>query len=83
MFGHARMISAGLFSFFSLPVNITLKKNIECIKWSCYIDYFKRYVNLKSDYLELLLSVYISVYIRLSKRDQGIVYLFVGQGNRH
>ena len=58
MFGHARMISAGFCSFYPLPVNMTLKTNSLYIKWSFYIGYFERYTNSKSDYLELLLSVF-------------------------
>ena len=60
MFGHARMISAGLCSFFSHPVNMTLKNNNEYIKWSFSIGYCERYVNSKSDYLGLVLSVFTS-----------------------
>ena len=45
-------------SIFSLPVNMTLKTNGEYIEWSFSIGYFERYINSKSDYLELLLSVY-------------------------
>ena len=36
---------------------MTLKTNSEYIKSSFSVGYFKRYVNFKSDYLELLLSV--------------------------
>ena len=36
---------------------MTLKPNSLYIKWSFSIGYFERYINLKSDYLELLLSV--------------------------
>ena len=32
---------------FSLPVNMTLKNNIEYIKWFFSISYFERYVNWK------------------------------------
>ena len=42
---------------FFLPVNVTLKTNSLYITWSFSIGYFERYVNFKSDYLELLLSV--------------------------
>ena len=42
----------------SLPVNTILKNNNGYIKLSFSIGYFERYVNSKSDYLELLLSVY-------------------------
>ena len=59
MFGHARMISVGFGSFFS-SVNMILKNNGEYIRWSFSIGYCERYVNSKSDYLELLLSVYSS-----------------------
>ena len=48
---------SGVMFIFSLPVNMTPKKNIEYIKWFFSIGYFERYVNWKSDYLELLLSV--------------------------
>ena len=37
---------------------MTLKNNTELIEWSFSIGYFERYVNSKSDYLELLLIVY-------------------------
>ena len=47
---------------FSLPVNTILKNNSGYIKLSFSIGYFERFVNCKSDYLELLLSVY--AYIR-------------------
>ena len=33
--------------------------------------------------ITLIAFIYQRVYIRLPRRDQGIVYLFVGQGNRH
>ena len=33
--------------------------------------------------ITLIAYIYQRVYIRLPRRDQGIVYLFVGQGNRH
>ena len=47
----------GVIFIFSLPVSIILKNNIKYIKWFFFIAYCKRYVNWKSDYLELLLSV--------------------------
>ena len=40
---------------------MTPKANSLYIKWSFIIGYFERYVNSKSDYLELLLSVYEDV----------------------
>ena len=40
---------------------MTLKPNSYYIKWSFSIGYFKKYVNFKSDYLELLLSVYVVI----------------------
>ena len=43
---------------FSLPVNTILKNNSGYIKLSFSIGYFERYANSKSDYLELLLSVF-------------------------
>ena len=46
-----------LFIFFS-PSQYDTKNNSEYIKWPFSIGYFERYVNLKSDYLELLSSVY-------------------------
>ena len=58
MFCHARMISDRFWSFFSLPVKTTQKYKSGYIKWSFSIGYFERYVNSKSDYLELLLNVY-------------------------
>ena len=45
----------------SLPVNTILKNNSGYIKLSFSIGYFERYVNSKSDYLELLLSVFIKL----------------------
>ena len=42
---------------FSHSVNMTQKSNSKCIKWYYSIGYFDRYVDSKSDYLELLLSV--------------------------
>ena len=38
------------------------KHNQKYIRWSFSISYFERYLNVKIDYLELLLSVYIIVY---------------------
>ena len=46
---------------FSLPVNTTLKNNSGYITLSFSNGYFERYINSKSDYLELLLSVYIEI----------------------
>ena len=43
---------------FALSVNMTLKRNSEYKKSSFSINYFERYDDSKSDYLELLLSVY-------------------------
>ena len=57
MFDHGRMISAGLLFFLS-PSQYDNKNNSEYIKWFYFISYFERYVDSKSDYLELLLSVY-------------------------
>ena len=48
---------------FSLPVNTKLKNKSGYIKLSFSVGYFKRYVNSKSDYLELLLSV-LCIYIK-------------------
>ena len=59
--GHARMSSAGLCSFFSLSVNMTQKNNSEYINSSFSFNYFERHDDSKSDYLELLLSVYTFV----------------------
>ena len=39
---------------------MTLNNNSTHMKWFFYIGYFKRYVKSKSDYLELLLSAYLS-----------------------
>ena len=44
-------------NFFS-PSQHDTKNHSEYIKWSFSIGDFERYVNFKSDYLELLLSVY-------------------------
>ena len=44
--------------FFSHFVNMTLKTNSRYIKCSFSIGYVERFVNCKSDYLELLLSVH-------------------------
>ena len=41
----------------SHPVNTILTNHSEYIKLSFSFGYFERYVNFKSDYLELLLSV--------------------------
>ena len=43
----------------SFPFNILLNNNPQYIKMSFSIGYVSRYVNWKSDYLELLLSVYM------------------------
>ena len=39
---------------------MALRNSIEYIKWFFFIGYFEECVNWKSDYLELLLSVYIT-----------------------
>ena len=44
--------------FIFVSVNMTLKTSSQCINWSYSIGYFEKYVNFKSDYLELLFSVY-------------------------
>ena len=42
---------------FSSPSQYDTKTNSENMEWSFSIGYFERYINSKSDYLELLLSV--------------------------
>ena len=59
---------------------MTLRTNSEYIKWSFSIGYFERYVNSKSDYLELLLSVY-DVYLTSSEAigpDHRPLWLLIG-----
>ena len=46
------------FVHFVSPSQYDTKNNREYIKWFFSIGYFERYFNSKSDYLELLLSVY-------------------------
>ena len=60
MFGHARIISAGLCSFFFSLNQYDTKNNLEYIKSSFSISYFERYDNSKSDYLQLLLNAYMT-----------------------
>ena len=48
---------SGVVLILSLLVNMALKINIKYIRGFFSIVYFERYVNWKSDYLELLLSV--------------------------
>ena len=49
-----------MFIFVS-PGQYDTKNNITYMKWIFYISYFEIYINSKSDYLELLLSVYTAV----------------------
>ena len=61
---------SGVMFIFSLPVNMTLKNNSKYIKCFFSIGFFERYVNSKSDYLELLLSVhYLAFPVHVSSSD--------------
>ena len=59
-----------------LPVNMTLIHNSEYLKWSFSIGYFERYVNLKSDYLELLLSVFSMRKVKASHNSVQVQHVY-------